>query len=89
MYLSHKFLPCDFADNRAWTNPENKSQLGCIGKDYVKDSNLLVFRYFWNATHQVLAGTVEFTSATEGPPGVYDCHHLVIDISIEVVLFAF
>ncbi len=69
-----KTTPSDFADNRAWTNPENKSQLGCIGKDYVKDSNLLVFRYFWNDTHQVLAGTVEFTSATEGPPGSYVCH---------------
>ena len=71
-----QIMPSDFADNRAWTNPENKSQLGCIGRDYVKDSNLLVFRYFWNDTHQVLAGTCEFTSATEGPPGTHVCRRL-------------
>jgi hypothetical protein len=58
-----------FADNRSWTNPQSKSEFGCIGLDYVKDAKLLDIRYYWNETHQVLRGTATFPSCCEGPPG--------------------
>jgi len=55
-------------ENRPWANDRNRTDSGCVGKDFVFYQAKVFMRFFWNEKTSELAGVVHWNENAEGPP---------------------